>query len=99
MALTPIDEYEVMYSGNKFPPRIWLKHAGAFIGQLIFMPGGSTLPADSMSAGQVNLYYHLENYAHAVDLLRNEKPMFLLYTAPTAENGIRTSAEPLGEEE
>lgn len=32
MALTQRDEYEVMYSANKVPPRIWLKHAGSYIG-------------------------------------------------------------------
>ena len=99
MALTKIDEYEVMYSGNKFPPRIWLKNAGKFIGQLIFQPDGAALPADSTSAGQVNIYYHLSNYAHCIDLLRNEQPMFLLFTAPNSENGIKTTAEIVGEGE
>jgi hypothetical protein len=77
MALTQIDEYEVMYSANKFPPRIWLKHAGAYIGQLIFEADGSALPADSKTGTQVSLRYHLENF----------------------ENGIKTTAEPLGEAE
>lgn len=99
MALTQIDQYEVMYSANKFPPRIWLKNAGKFIGQLIFQPDGSALPADGMSGGQVNIYYHLSNYAHCIDLLRNEKPMYLLFTAANAENGIKTTAEVVGEGE
>ena len=29
MPLTQIDTYEVMYSANTFPPRIWLKHAAS----------------------------------------------------------------------
>ena len=44
MALTQITDYQVQYSANKFPPRIWLKNGATFIGQLIFMPDGSTLP-------------------------------------------------------
>ena len=36
MALTKIDAYEVIYSANKFVPRIWLKGGGKYIGQLTF---------------------------------------------------------------
>ena len=48
MALTKIDEYEVMYSANAFVPRIWLKSSNKFIGQLIFKADGSPLPPDNM---------------------------------------------------
>jgi hypothetical protein len=96
---TKIDEYEVMYSSNKFPPRIWLKSAGKFIGQLVFKADGATLPADAMVSGQVNIYYHLQDFANIVDMLRNEKPMYLLWAGPTSENGVKTTAEPVGEAE
>ena len=101
MALTKIDEYEVMYSANKFPPRIWLKNSGKFIGQLIFYPDGSVLPADNLSGGQANLFYHLANYQHCIDLLRNESPMYLLWTGSGGanENGIKTTQEVVGEGE
>lgn len=100
MALTKIDQYEVMYSANKFPRRIWLKAAGKGIGQLIFMPNGAALPPDSSSGG-VNLYYHLDDYANVIDLLRNEQPMYLLYVGSGSgfENGIKTTAEAVGEGE
>lgn len=101
MAVTKIDEYEVMYSANAFVPRIWLKSGGKFIGQLIFKPNGSALPADGMSGGQVNLHYHLDDFQNAIDLLRNEKPMYLLYSGSGGgnENGIKTTPEPVGEGE
>jgi len=101
MALTKIDEYEVMYSANQFPPRIWLKNSGKFIGQLIFKPNGSALPPDGQSGGQANLYYHLDHFQNALDMLRNEKPMYLLYTGAGAgfENGIKTTPESVGEGE
>jgi hypothetical protein len=94
-----IDEYEVMYSSNKFPPRIWLKNAGKYIGQLIFQPNGATLPLDAVSGGQYNLYYHLDDFQNCIDLLRNEKPMYLLWAGPGAgnENAIKTIAETVGE--
>ena len=49
--MTPalINDYEVMYSANTFPPRIWLLNLGKFIGQLIFHPDGSVLPPDTCS--------------------------------------------------
>ena len=101
MALTKIDKYEVMYSANTFFPRIWLKHGATYIGQLIFKPNGSVLPADSMSGGQAQLYYHLDDYQNAIDLLRNESPMYLLYSGSGGgfENGIKTTEELVGEGE
>jgi hypothetical protein len=93
-----IDEYEVMYSSNKFPPRIWLKSAGKFIGQLIFQANGiAALNSDALVGTQYNLYYHLDDFQNCIDLLRNEKPMYLLWNGPTSENGIKTSAEIVGE--
>ena len=98
MALTQITDYQVMYSANKFPPRIWLKNGNNFIGQLIFMPDGSALPPDTMVGTQANLYYHLEDFQNALHLLSEETPMYLLYSGsgPGFENGIQTAAEPLG---
>jgi hypothetical protein len=98
LVLTKIDEYYVTYSSNKYPPRIWLKSAGKIIGQLIFKPDGLDLPADS-NANMVNLYYHLADFQNAIDLLRNEKPLYLLWVDSNSENGLRTVAEPVGESE
>jgi hypothetical protein len=101
MALTKIDQYEVMYASNQFPPRIWLKNGSNFIGQLIFKPNGSALPPDVPSGGQVNLYYHLDDFQNTLDLLRNEKPMYLLFNGSGNgnENGIKTTQEAVGEGE
>ena len=98
MTTTSIDEYEVMYSSNTFPPRIWLKSAGQSIGQLIFEADGKTLPADGMSGGSVNLYYHLGDFENTLNLLSQDKPIYLLYNGSGSgfENGIMTTAEPVG---
>jgi hypothetical protein len=84
-----------------FIPRIWLKSAGKYVGQLIFKPNGTALPQDNMTSGQVNLYYHLDDFDNIIDLLRNEKPMYLLWVGSGSgnENGIKTTAEPVGEGE
>ncbi len=99
MTITPITDYEVMYSSNTFPPRIWLRNAKKPVGQLIFLPNGSALPADAMTGTQVNLHYHLDDFQNTIDLLRYEKPMYLLWngTGGGNENGIKTTAEPVGE--
>jgi hypothetical protein len=101
MSSTRVDAYEVFYSANAFSPRIGLKNAGVFIGQMIFKPNGTTLPPDASSNGQVQLYYHLDDFQNAIDLLRNEKPIYLFFngTGGGAENGIKTMAEKVGEGE
>ena len=94
MALTAIDNYEVMYSSAPFVPRIWLISQGNFIGQLIFMPDGSSLPGDTPG----NLYYHLEDFENLLEVLASDKPVYLLFagTGPGNENGILTASEPVG---
>ncbi|MEO8751215.1 MAG: hypothetical protein ABI624_00905 [Casimicrobiaceae bacterium] len=101
MALTRIDAYEVMYSANSYVPRIWLKSGSKYIGQLIFASNGAALPPDAMAGGQVNLYYHLDDYQNCIDLLRNEGPMYLLFSGSGGgfENGIKTTEESVGEGE
>jgi hypothetical protein len=98
MALTQIDKFEVMYSANTFPPRIWLMNANNFIGQLIFMPDGSAVPQDSMVNGQANIYYHLENFENVIELLRNESSVSLLFSGSGGgnENGILTTQDVVG---
>ena len=98
MVLTKIDEYEVMYSANQFPPRIWLKAGGKYIGtQLVFKANGTALPQDT----QTSIYYHLDDFQNVIDILRNEKPVYLLWvgTGSGNENGIKITAEIVGEAE
>jgi hypothetical protein len=95
---TPINDFEVIYSSNTFFPRIGLKNSGKFIGQLIFHPNAAVLPPDGIVSGQVNLNYHLDDFANALDLLRNEKTIFLLFagTGPGFENALVTAEDPVG---
>jgi hypothetical protein len=97
MPLTMIDQYEVMYSANTFAPRIWLKSGGKYIGQLVFRPNGASLPQDTSGS----LYYHLDDLQNVLDLLRNEKPMYWLFSGSGGgfENGVKTTPEAVGEGE
>lgn len=86
-----IQQYEIMYSSNRYLPRIVLKNSGNVIGQLSFMPNGSPLPQDNTSIGQtINLYYHMEEFGNIMGLLRNEAPLYLVLGV---ENGIKTTAK------
>ena len=101
MPMTRVDAYEVFYSANSFSPRIGLKNAGNFIGQLVFRPNGAALPPNQSTNGQVTLYYHLDDFQNAIDLLRNEKPIYLYFSGSGGghENGIKTMVEKVGEGE
>ena len=101
MAQVRVDAYEVLYSANSLPPRIALKNAGNYIGQMIYLPNGAALPADTVVNKQAQLHYHLDDFHNAVDLLRNEKPIYMYYNGSGGgfENGIRTMSERVGEGE
>ena len=99
---TQITSYVMIYSANAFPPRLVLKNGINFIGQAVFYPNGAVLPADfQRPAGQVEIHYHLDDYQNVMDLLRNEKPVYLNYngSGPGFENNLRTDPEPIGEGE
>jgi hypothetical protein len=93
MATTLINDYEVMYSANSFPPRIWLKSAGKWIGQLIFHPDGATLHPDGVSGGQAQVHYHLADFENCAGILRYEKTVYLIFSGsgPGNENGLMTA--------
>jgi hypothetical protein len=97
MSLTAIDHYLVQYSSNTFPPRIGLQNSGNLFGQLVFMPNGATLPPDGITNGQIQLYYHQEDFANILAILQKEKTVYLLYNGSGSgfENGIQTM-EPAG---
>ena len=101
MAQVRVDAYEVLYSANSFSPRIALKNAGNYIGQMIFLPNGAALPADTLVNKQAQLHCPLDDFQNAVDLLGNGKPIYMYYNGSGGgfENGIRTMSERVGEGE
>ena len=84
-----IEEYIVTYPTNKRTPRISLVvGSGELAGELIFMPNGTTLPADTQSQA----HYHLDDFANVLDLLRNERPIYYIHNGPGHDNanGLQT---------
>jgi hypothetical protein len=95
MVITKIDSFAVLYSANTFAPRIWLLAKGNYIGQLVFERDNTPLPPDSQVGGQVNLFYHLEQFPHALNLLESDSPVSLLWAGTGAgnENALLTAPE------
>ncbi len=65
--------------GQHVPPPHRPDGRRAYIGQLVFHANGAALPADGLNGTQPQLNYHLDDFQNCIDLLRNEKPVYLLY--------------------
>ncbi|MET0328361.1 MAG: hypothetical protein ABW163_06290 [Luteimonas sp.] len=90
-----ITGYQVMYSANRFPPRIWLSGDTGAIGQLVFHANGEALPEDGLQGAAPSLHYHLDDFHNALDLLRSGGAVWLLYSGSGGgfENGLRTDPD------
>ena len=72
------------------------------IGAAYFHRDETNMPgADAQKAsGYISCHYTESEYPHILDLLRNEKPVYVEFEAGIGNiAGIRTSAEPVGEGE
>ena len=110
MALIEIKKYDVAYyAGGKnvaaYPYRaiIGLRDDNErLIGAAYFHHHPRTMPAaDTLRpSGHISCHYPAEVYPQVLDLLRNEKPVYVEFEArPGNIANIRTSAEPVGEGE
>jgi hypothetical protein len=110
MEMKEIKKYDVAYYAggknvNGYPYRaiIGLRDENdALLGAAYFHHSAATMPnADTQKAtGYVSCHYPAEHYPQVLDLLRNEKPVFVEFEARVGNVGnIRTSAEPVGEGE
>jgi hypothetical protein len=110
MAIKEIKKYDVAYyagaknlGGYPYQAIIGLRDDSDFlIGAAYFHRHPSTLPvADThKGTGYISCHYMADDYPRVLDILRNEKPVFVEFEV---QNGnianIRTSAEPVGEGE
>lgn len=112
-----VDEYRVYYSTPKKAKRlkysatIELFYSNSIVGTLRFYADGTTVPSDALyirSRGYIiYLNFHESQYQNILDILRNEKPVYVSIVAKYGSPGdyeygegdIRTGDEPVGEEE
>lgn len=110
MAMKEIKKYDVAYyAGGKnvstYPYRaiIGLRDENdALLGAAYFHHSAATMPnADTQKAtGYISCHYPAEHYSQVLDLLRNEKPVYVEFEVRAGNvANIRTSAEPVGEGE
>ncbi|MCM3902478.1 MAG: hypothetical protein ND866_12290 [Pyrinomonadaceae bacterium] len=110
MAIIEIKKYDVAYyAGGKnaagYPYRaiIGLRNDNdGLIGAAYFHNNASSMPvADTQRAsGYISCHYLAEDYSKVLDILRNEKPVYVEFEVrPGNIANIRTSAEPVGEGE
>jgi len=110
MAIKEVKNYDVAYyagakniSGHPYRAIIGLRDENnKLLGAAYFHHSPTTMPnADTeKAAGYISSQYPAEHYPHVLDLLRNEKPVFVEFEARTGNvANIRTSAEPVGEGE
>lgn len=110
MPIIEIKKYDVAYyaggqnsAGYPYRAIIGLRDEGdGLIGAAYFHRDARTLPvADNRKAtGYISCHYLAEDYPKILDLLRNEKPVYVEFEIQLGNMGnIRTSAEPVGEGE
>jgi hypothetical protein len=102
---TKFDEYVVRYlSGGGTGPEIECLHRGDPVGTLHFHDEGAQLPANELvrpedGGPMCRLHFRLSQFPHLIDLLREEKPLYLWFSEASAQGAVMTGAEPVGEGE
>jgi hypothetical protein len=79
---------------------IYLYEGNTYRGYVYFFPDGTPLapPVLDAAAGRVFLHYNLSEFHAVMDVVRNEKPLYLYYLSPS-NAALRSGQEPVGEEE
>ncbi len=102
---TKIDRYSVVYmTGGNESPSINCFDGQTYVAKLVFHDLAGPLPPNAMIqlGGRDVLYlrYRLGQFADVIDILRNEKPLFLQLTTPSLIGFLATKdLEPVGEAE
>ena len=110
MAMIEIKKYDVAYyagaknvAGYPYRAIIGLRNdSDGLIGAAYFHHNTTTMPnADTQKgSGYISCHYSAEDYPQVLDLLRNEKPVYVEFEVrPGNVANIRTSAEVVGEGE
>ena len=104
-----IKKYDVSYyagaqnvGGYPYRAVIGLRdESDRFVAGAYFHHSSATMPtADTKKAtGFISCHYSATDYPQVLDILRNEKPVFVEFDERTNVANVRTSAEPVGEGE
>ncbi len=103
-----IEKYRLYYYGKRSRDGEFIAVIGfyndrdQYLGRVRFYRDGQVIPSNSSdettNPQQASLTMHERQLDTVVDMLRNEKPCYVVYSTPTIAY-IRTGNEPVGEEE
>jgi hypothetical protein len=109
MATYNIDSYSVRLSSSRPTTElnpgiavagIYLYEGGTYRGYAYFYPDGTPLAPAVIDAvnGAVYVHFNLSQFSSVLQMLREEKPVYL-YEFGATNAGLMTGGEPTGEEE
>lgn len=100
---TRFDTYRVHYrTGGNEPPSIDCFFKEEQVGRIAFHRGQTPANSIETNAGGgavLRLNYRLDQFPHVMDLLREEKPLYLTLSESGLAGGVNTGSEPVGESE
>ncbi len=97
------NEYRIRYytpnSSNKLTAYIFCFMNGSYRGSIEFHRTNTQLGTNYLSKNSITLHYYDDVLPGIIDLLRNEKPLYLSLNDQTLVGWVDTSEEIVGEEE
>jgi hypothetical protein len=94
-----IDTYVINYSssanGAAVDPEIFLSKSGRYVGKITFSKKAKT----EINRDRLRVNYPLSSFHDIIDILRNEKPLFLTIFSDLNKCELSTTHEPVGEGE
>jgi hypothetical protein len=92
--------YSSRQEPNEIVADVMLNSETTFLGYIHFLADGSILPKARKINNLYYLYYHQKEMPVIIDMLRNEKPLFLIYIDNNTKScRITTTQELVGEGE
>ena len=97
---TQFDAYRVRYlTGGDASPEIDCLSGGKQVGKLLFHRDDAPAQSNQLEDGVICLHFDLSQLPHLIDLLREEKPLYISFSEASRVGGVMTGAEPVGEGE
>ncbi len=98
------DRYYVqLWGGTSWKSYIYCYKGNAYAGRMEFIAEGRDIPDDhtTVVGGQEVpvLHYSVARFSAVMEILRNEKPLYLAIWKGNKTGRLRTNREPIGEEE
>ena len=100
--MTEFNIYRVYYYSApqySWAVRIDLYMSAAYVGTLLFMKEGQSIPANTIVNGAPQLHYSMRDFPAMIQMIREEKPLFVNLNEANGIGSVSTSDEPVGEQE